>query len=68
MKADIFRDESGFWHARIEEDEGAPENRGVGAVYRRRLLPVPPSASYEEAREALRRIMSREARCRHGRR
>ena len=54
--------------ARIEEDASTPENRGIGRVYRRQMLPVAPSASKAEAEAALRRVMSREARCPHGHR
>lgn len=66
MKAGIYRDGVGFWMARIEEDASTPESSQVGKVYRRQMLPVAPSASREEAEAALRRIMSREARCPHG--
>lgn len=69
MKAEVYRDNAGFWMARIEEDASTPENRGIGRVYRRQMLPVAPSASRAEAESALRRVMSREARCpRHGHR
>lgn len=68
MKAGIYRDSSGFWMAHIEEDARTPENPQIGKVYRRQTLPVAPSASREEAEAALRRIMSREARCPHGHR
>lgn len=69
MKAEVYRDNAGFWMARIEEDASTPENRGIGRVYRRQMLPVAPSASKAEAEAALRRVMSREARCpRHGHR
>ena len=64
MKAEVYRDNAGFWMARIEEDASTPENR----VYRRQMLPVAPSASKAEAEAALRRVMSREARCPHGHR
>lgn len=63
MKAEVYRDNAGFWMARIEEDASTPENRGIGRVYRRQMLPVAPSASKAEAEAALRRVMSREARC-----
>lgn len=65
MKAEVYRDNAGFWMARIEEDASTPENRGIGRVYRRQMLPVAPSASKAEAEAALRRVMSREARCPH---
>ena len=69
MKAEVYRDSAGFWMARIEEDASTPENRCIGTVYRRQMLPVAPSASRAEAEAALRRVMSREARCpRHGHR
>lgn len=68
MKAEVYRDNAGFWMARIEEDASTPENRGIGRVYRRQMLPVAPSASRAEAEAALRRVMSREARCPHGHR
>lgn len=68
MKAEVYRDNAGFWMARIEEDASTPENRGIGRVYRRQMLPVAPSASKAEAEAALRRAMSREARCPHGHR
>ena len=68
MKAEVYRDNVGFWMARIEEDASAPENRGIGSVYRRQMLPVAPTASRAEAEAALRRVMSREARCPHGHR
>lgn len=68
MKAEVYRDNAGFWMARIEEDASTPENRGIGRVYRRQMLPVAPSASKAEAEAALRRVMSREARCPHGHR
>lgn len=68
MKAEVYRDNAGFWMARIEEDASTPENRGIGTVYRRQMLPVAPSASRAEAEAALRRVMSREARCPHGHR
>ena len=68
MKAEVYRDNAGFWLARIEEDVNTPENRGIGTVYRRQMLPVAPSASRAEAEAALRRVMSRETRCPHGHR
>lgn len=68
MKAEVYRDNAGFWMARIEEDASTPENRGIGRVYRRQMLPVAPSVSKAEAEAALRRVMSREARCPHGHR
>lgn len=68
MKAEVYRDGAGFWMARIQEDDSTPENRGIGTVYRRQMLPVAPSASRAEAEAALRRVMSREARCPHGHR
>lgn len=68
MKAEVYRDNAGFWMARIEEDASTPENRGIGRVYRRQMLPVAPSASKAEAEAALRRVMSREARYPHGHR
>lgn len=66
MRAEVYRDGAGLWMARIEEDAATPENRCVGAVYRHRMLPVAPTASRAEAEAALRRIMSREARCQNG--
>ena len=69
MRAYVYRDEHGFWMAHIEETNYSPENSGVVALYRRVVLPVPLSATKEEAEAALRRVMSREARCpRHGHR
>lgn len=68
MKAEVYRDNAGFWMARIEEDVNTPENRDIGTVYRRQMLPVAPSASRAEAEAALRRVMSRETRCPHGHR
>lgn len=69
MRASVYRDEAGFWMAHIEEQSDNPENRGIGAVYRRQVLPVPASATRDEAEHALRMLMSREARCRkHGHR
>lgn len=68
MKADLFRDESGFWMARIEVDASTPENKGTREPYRYKTLPVDPLASRAEAEAALRRVMSREARCPHGHR
>lgn len=68
MRAEVCRDGAGFWMAHIEEEAASPEGRGAGRVYRRQTLPVAPSASRAEAEEALRRIMSREARCPYGRR
>lgn len=29
MKAEVYRDNAGFWMARIEEDVNTPENRGI---------------------------------------
>lgn len=66
MRAQVYRDEAGFWMARIEEQPANPENRGIVAVYRRQALPVPASATREQAEHALRLLMSREARCRNG--
>ena len=68
MKAEVYRDSAGFWMVRIEEDASSPENRGIGSVYRRKRLPVAPTASRAEAEAALRRVMSRESRCPHGHR
>ncbi len=68
MRAEVYRDSAGFWAARIEEDAIMPENRGIGAVYRRQTLPVAPSASREEAEAALLSAMIREARCPNGHR
>lgn len=69
MRAYVYRDEHGFWMAHIEETNYTAENSGVVALYRRVVLPVPLSATKEEAEAALRRVMSREARCpRHGHR
>lgn len=60
MRAYVYRDECGFWMAHIEETNYTPENSGVVALYRRVFLPVPHSATKEEAEAALRRVMSRE--------
>lgn len=68
MKAYVYRGECGFWMAHIEDSNYTPENSGVVALYRRISLPVPNSATKEEAEAALRRVMSREARCPHGHR
>lgn len=68
MRAYAYRDEAGFWMAHIEEQRDNPENRGMGAVYRRQMMPVPASATKEDAEHALRILMSREARCPHGHR
>ena len=68
MKAYVYRGECGFWMAHIEEENYTPENSGVVALYRRVVLPVPLSAPKDEAEAVLRRVMSREARCRHGHR
>lgn len=68
MRAEVYRDSSGFWMARIEEDASAPESKGIGTVCRCQTLPVASSASRAEAEAALRRVMSREARCPHGHR
>ncbi len=67
MKAEVYRDNAGFWMARIEEDEHA------GKPGHRQGLP-PPDATRRTIGEqggskaALRRVMSREARCPHGHR
>ena len=75
MKKSYFaRDNEGFWVAYIEEEPDTPENHGIGTVRRRQTLPVPPSATRDEAERAFLRLMSRvrlmsrEARCNHGRR
>lgn len=68
MRAEVYRDAGGFWAARIEDEASSPEERRAGRVYMRRTLPVPASATREEAESALRRIMSREARCANGHR
>lgn len=68
MNAEVYRDEGGFWFARIEEDTGAPEGAGFSAVYRRQALPVPPSATQSAAEAALRCALERESRWPHGRR
>lgn len=65
MKAYFDRDSQGFWTAYIEDETVSPENRGIGTVRRRQTLPVTQSATREEAEAAFRRLMSREARCRH---
>lgn len=67
-RACFDRDADGFWVAYIEEDAGTPENRGIGVVRRRQTLPVPMSATRDEAERAFIRLMSRESRCRHGHR
>jgi hypothetical protein len=59
MKAEVYRDNAGFWMARIEEDASTPENRGIGRVYRRQMLPVAPSASKAEAEAALLRVSTK---------
>lgn len=56
----------GFTNAKTTAAE-----RGAAAVVpvrRREALPVPMSATREEAERAFVRLMSREARCRHGHR
>lgn len=69
MKKSYFaRDNEGFWVAYIEEEPDTPENHGIGTVRRRQTLPVPPSATRDEAERAFLRLMSREAMCNHGRR
>lgn len=68
MRAYAYRDESGCWMAHIEEQAGSPDNRAVGAVFRRQPLNIPQSCTREEAEHALRLLMSREARCRNGHR
>lgn len=68
MKAYVYRGDCGFWMAHIEETNYTPENSGVVALFRRVVLPVPHSATKEEAEEELRRIIVRESRCPHGHR
>lgn len=68
MKAYVYRGDCGFWMAHIEEPNYTPENSGVVALFRRVVLPVPHSATKEEAEEELWRIIVRESRCPHGHR
>lgn len=65
MRAELGRDPYGFWVAYVEE----PEERGRSGAYPvkvRHPLPVPSSATQEEAEAAFRRFMSIESRCGHG--
>lgn len=39
MKAEVYRDNAGFWMARIEEDASTPENRGIGRSTAARCYP-----------------------------
>lgn len=57
MKAQVFKDPDGFWVARIEE---VPASGGVGGVWRRHTLPVPPSATLVQAVEAFDRLIDAE--------
>ena len=56
MKARIYKDEDGFWMARIQEQ---PASNGSDAVFVRQLIPVPPSATAAQAAEALMRLVDR---------
>ena len=60
MVAEVERDpRTGFWTARVqkpnERDGGA--RTGAGAVYVRHLLPVPQSATREQAEAAFRSLL-----------
>lgn len=59
MRAHVFRDQDGFWAARIEDE---PAQGGVGGVWRRQTLPIPPSASAAQAADALARLLDDERR------
>lgn len=62
MKATVARDSQGFWAAYFEEETHTPDGRRFGTVLYRRTLPVPYSATREQAEAALARIVSEEAR------
>lgn len=59
MRVHVFKDQDGFWAARIEEQ---PACECVGGVWRRQTLPVPPSASASQAADALARLLDDERR------
>ncbi len=59
MRVHVFKDQDGFWSARIEEDSA---QGCVGGVWRRQTLPVPPSASASQAADALARLLDDERR------
>lgn len=61
-RATFQRDADGFWVAYVEDGAQPPENRAVGTVRTRYTLPVPPSATCEEAAAAFRALMAREGR------
>lgn len=66
MKAYLGKDREGFWCAYVTlENIRRPDCTCVGDVRTRYKLPVAMTATKEQADEAFRRFMSREARKRH---
>lgn len=65
-KVELYRDNAGFWMARIEDEVTEPGIAGVFPSFHSMMLPVSPSASRAEAEAAFRRVMFHEWR-RNGR-
>lgn len=62
----VVRDTEGNWVARIEQHERIPENRCLGSVFKRVVLPVPPTATRSEAENALGNYLRGNGRRCHG--
>lgn len=66
VRAELGRDPYGFWVAYVEAPEDRGEEGSSYPVMVRHPLPVPSSATREEAEAAFRRFMSIESRCGNG--
>ena len=62
MRAYLGRDREGFWVACIEQERQTPEDSCIGRIRTRKPLPLPKSATYDEALAEFRRLMSQESR------
>lgn len=61
FQASFERDSDGFWVAHIEQTGGPSDGCRVSApVTVRHTLPVPPSATHEQAQEAFFELLERE--------
>ena len=68
MRARVYRGEAGFWMARVESAGTSPERASAAREARTIILPIPHSATREDAERALAGIVHGDPGSCHGRR
>ena len=68
MRAHVYRGEAGFWMARVESAGTSPERASAAHEVKTIILPIPHSATREEAERALAGVVDGDPGLRHGRR